>query len=225
VVPLTTVIVFAKVPVPGTVKTRLARHLGRAAATRLARSFLVDTWKSVTELPAIDRVLALTGVGPLPRLDPIPRIWDQGDGDLGDRMERALHRATRRGAPAIVIGTDAPGRPPQLVRTAVERLRAGSPAVLAPTADGGYHLIGVRRTVPGLLEGLPFGSPTTLAATQARLAHLDMPPDVLAPWYDIDELDDLNRLANDLRRGVIRAPATQRTIEQLGLDQPTGRRP
>jgi len=219
-VPLATVIVFAKVLVPGTVKTRLAARLGCDAATRLARAFLLDTWEGLTPVAAARPVLALTGSGPLPRLVPTPEIWDQGSGDLGDRMERALHRATRGGTPAVVIGTDAPGRPPALLDAAIESLHAGTPAVLGPTTDGGYHLIGVVRTVPGLLRRLPLGSHTTLATTRARLTRFGMAPRLLAPWYDVDEPEDVARLAIDLRRGAIHAPHTARALHSLGLTRP-----
>ncbi len=220
-----TLIVFAKVPVPGIAKTRLARELGPDAAARLARGFLLDTWEAVTATASARPVLALTGTGPLPRFTPSPTIWDQGAGDLGARMSRALHRATRDGTPAIVVGTDAPGRPPTLLAEALTRLVAGTPAVLGPTVDGGYHLIGVRDATPDLLHGLPWGSSGTLRATQQRLIAAGQPPHLLPTWYDVDEPADLVRLRRDLATGTIHAPHTASVFDQLELPMPLAEPP
>src|SRR4051794_7934189 len=106
------VCVFAKPPRAGAVKTRLAALLGDDRAAALARAFLLDTWNTATRLPDVDVVLASTEAeAPEWSSLGIAGVWPQGDGTLGDRLERVLRSALASHPFAIAIGTDIPGLP------------------------------------------------------------------------------------------------------------------
>ncbi|HEY6006575.1 MAG TPA: TIGR04282 family arsenosugar biosynthesis glycosyltransferase [Anaeromyxobacter sp.] len=210
-----TVCVFAKPPRPGQAKTRLAAALGDERAAALARAFFEDTWSAVTSIPWATPVLATTDpsagewVG-VPRA----RVWSQGGGDLGERLERVLRRALRGAAAALAIGTDTPGLPPALLSQARLALRRAD-AVLGPCEDGGFYLLGLRRCPPGLLRDLPWGSADTFRRTASRLRERGLRTGVISPWFDVDRLADLECLHALVARGEVRAPRTARALEAL----------
>lgn len=156
-------ILFAKAPVPGRVKTRLARDVGAEAAAELQRAFLLDLGRRFSpfgEDPAdqVDPIVRLDQVAQVVACSPDPdapvfeqlaelgwRRWRQGDGPLGARLRRAFERAARQGAERVVLlGSDSPTLPALLVRQAFDALASGAEAVLGPVFDGGYYLVGGR---------------------------------------------------------------------------------
>lgn len=199
------IVVFAKAPVEGRVKTRLARSRGDAFAVALARASLEDTWAMLDGIDGLDRVLAWDGDAP-----PYP-AWPQGDGDLGDRLERMLVRALDRAPFAIALGSDSPGLPRAYVEDACEAL-AGHDAVIGPALDGGFYLLGVRRWIPGLLAAVPWSHTSTCAETLARLDRHGFRTARLPPFFDLDVEDDLERFAREHAAGAIVAPETARVI-------------
>ena len=192
------------------VKTRLAASIGGPAAASLAESFLADTIAMVRECSCALPVVATT--------EPIPKVtlpqWPQGKGDLGARLETILCRALTQAPAAIALGADSPDLPARMLDFAIQRL-ATSDAVLGPSSDGGYYLIGLRRCPPGLLNGLPWSSAHTCQATADRLRERGLLLHLLSPWHDVDDLDDLRAL--HLRTGGGPASATRDTISQLSL--------
>ena len=209
--PRTTICVFAKPPEPGRVKTRLAPAIGEAAAAELAWAFLRDTVSSLRTLPWADVVLVTTGPLPAPLGPP---EWTQGDGDLGDRMERALARALRTAPRAMVVGTDSPGLLHAHLHEA-HRALATTDAVLGPADDGGFYLIGLTRCPEGLLAGLPWSREDTLARTRARLTERGLRATLAPSWFDVDRPEDLTRLRRELDAGLVRAPETHRLLRAL----------
>lgn len=210
------VAVFAKPPVPGAAKTRLAASIGAHAAARLARAFFEDTWASLQRLRGVRLVLA----GTVPELGAYGleagELWGQGDGDLGARMERVALRALAEAPWFIAVGTDSPGLPPGIFEEA--RLAfVQHDAVLGPATDGGYFLLGLTRAEPGLLSLLPWSTPDTLEATRARLLARRYSVATTAPWFDVDERSDLLRLKDALDRRVVTAPRTAAAIAALCL--------
>lgn len=208
--PPATVCIFAKPPEPGRVKTRLAPALGEHGAADLARAFLADTCRAVRTLPWASPILATTGplddalAGDLPQ-------WPQGEGDLGARLERVLARALSEGPRAIAIGTDSPGMPTALLDAAHDALDSVD-AAIGPTDDGGFYVLALRRCPPGLLAGLPWSQPDTFARTLERLRASGLSVRVLAPWFDVDHPEDLERLRTMLSIGAIVAPSTSRYL-------------
>ncbi len=214
-----TVLVLAKPPLPGLVKTRLEPCVGPSGAAALAGAFLADTWALVRSLGGVRPVLATTTI--LPGFCELAggEQWLQGDGDLGARLERVLRRALEGTPRAIAIGADTPGLPRSLLERAHEHL-ARADAVLGPCVDGGFYLIGLRRCARGLLADLPWSTERTYAATLARLMERGLRTAVLPPWFDVDRPEDLVELRRRLDRGEIEAPRTAESLARVGLGKP-----
>lgn len=189
-------------------KTRLVPQLGADGAAALARAFFLDTWALCSRLSWAETVLATTDVTS-PEWSDLPKaqVWAQGRGSLGDRLERILRRALRHWPAAIAIGTDLPGLPPALLDAARQTLQTAD-AVLGPSDDGGFYLLGLRRCPPTLLADLPWSAADTFAATLERLSAQGLETTVISPWFDVDEPPDLARLRAMLEQGRLHAPAT-----------------
>lgn len=204
--------VFAKPPRPGEVKTRLMAELGRAGAAALANAFFLDTWAAVSRIAWARPVLATTDVtAPEWKLPRGTAMWPQGQGNLGQRLERILRRALETHPMAIAVGTDAPGLAVALLDAAREALRSVD-AVLGPSDDGGFYLLGVRRFPAGLLDGIPWSTSETFARTLDRLHARGLTTTVLPPWFDVDRPSDLERLRLLVLSGRIFAPETARVL-------------
>jgi len=186
--------VMVKAPELGRVKTRLAATHGDEFALQFARACLADTWESSSQLLGLCTELVVSGSAPLPPLPNSPATQSQAPGDLGARMEAALNFGLTKANFAMLIGTDSPGLPPHYIGDAADALRAGYDAVIGPTADGGFYLIGVRRCPSGLLEELPWSQPHTRAATLSRLAASKLTTRLLGDWFDVDDQAGLMRL-------------------------------
>lgn len=204
--------VFAKPPVPGRVKTRLAARVGDVPAALLAGAFLADTWDVVSSVRWARTVLATTeGTASDFGLPGQPDIWLQGEGDLGKRLERIIQRGLTEVDFVIAIGADSPGLPERLLVEARDEL-ARADAVLGPSDDGGFYLAGFKRCPPGLFDDLPWSQRTTFTATRARLDQCGMVVHILEPWFDVDQVEDLDRLRHSIEMGAVHAPATRRLL-------------
>jgi uncharacterized protein len=194
-------VVFAKYWQPGSVKTRLAAGIGDQPACRVYRAFLKCLLAQLGSL-ADRHVLAFW---PEPRRAAFARLagpaWTvepQQGNNLGQRMSRHLAAALAAGAARVVlIGSDAPTLPPQLVQEAFRRLRT-VPVVLGPAADGGYYLVGVAGTVPPIFTDIAWSTADVWEQTVARLHAAACPFATLDPWYDVDTVADLVRLRDEL---------------------------
>jgi rSAM/selenodomain-associated transferase 1 len=204
------VFVFAKPPLPGLVKTRMAPTIGAARAAELAEALLRDT---LACLPREDVTIATTdpswfaGFG-------TPAI-DQGTGQLGARLERVLRPAIARAGWAAAVGADTPGLPLGHL-SAARALLADNEAVLGPTRDGGYWLIGLRRCPEGLLSDLPWSQANTMEATAERLRAWGLTTALAPTWFDVDEPEDLDHLARLHESGDLCAPHTWEVMKQCG---------
>lgn len=208
----TTLCIFAKAPRAGAVKTRLAATIGADAAARLADAFFWDTLELAEQLAPARVVVALSGDEMLlPTLRDRVDIWPQGEGDLGARLERNLRRALTESLRVLAVGTDSPGLPVALLVQALAALDTHD-AVLGPADDGGFYLLGTRKCPDGLLSGLPWSSANTREKTLARLEERELTVKLLAPWFDVDREQDLERLRTLLGTGEIHAPATCRVL-------------
>lgn len=192
------VIVMLKYPRPGAVKTRLIPAVGKQRASEIYRSLVRHTLHELDEFARIGEVSVELRVADAPD-ETAARNWlgktrlirAQGEGDLGQRMERAVCSAFDEKAEAVVvIGTDCPG------------LRAGHLAwafavlerthlVLGPAVDGGYYLIGVRRHYVDLFREMEWSTSAVLDQTIAKAAALGIGYEKLDPLRDVDLAEDL----------------------------------
>lgn len=183
------IVVFARAPALGKVKTRLAPALGEWRTLLLHRRLLCHALRTAgasgcgpVELYATARHSRL-GRGPAPRL--------QRGADLGERMHDAFSRGLRRHERVILIGTDSPALTPRDLRRADRLLRGGCEAVIAPALDGGYALIALRKPSRALFEGIAWGGPRVYAETQQRLERLGWRWRALRVVPDVDRPADL----------------------------------
>lgn len=194
----TAIIVFAKAPAPGLAKTRLAPVLGEAGAAALAERMLRH---------ALDQAVA-ADVGPVelcaapdathPALQAAAAdkgvcLTEQGTGDLGLRMHRALARSLMRQGRALLIGTDAPSLTAAVLRQAASVLQAHD-AVFVPALDGGYALVGQRRADPRWFADMRWSHDRVMEDTRERLRAAGVRWAELPAVADIDEPDDLVHL-------------------------------
>jgi rSAM/selenodomain-associated transferase 1 len=194
--------VFAREPVPGRAKTRLAPLLGAESSALLARSFLLDTLDRLRPFPG-DLWLAHTPADAgeafrqlLEECEAPPFLMPQATGDLGSRLDLAICRLRERGYERVLLlGADSPTLPWPTLMTLHEGL-AEYDFTLGPARDGGFWGLGARIWRAGLLYELPWSAPETFAATRDRL--LSAGSVALAPsWYDVDTSADLIRLSVD----------------------------
>lgn len=202
----TRILVFAKAPISGQVKTRLIPALGEAGAARLARRMLDHTLDQAlaarigqVELCASPAITAADWAGySLPRG---VEASDQGEGDLGARMARASQRALTRNERVLLIGTDCPSLSARHLREAAAALDCNE-AVIYPARDGGYPLLGLRAFHPSLFTDMPWSTAAVAELTLARMQALAWCVWVGGELSDIDEPADLVRLPTHLDPGT-----------------------
>jgi rSAM/selenodomain-associated transferase 1 len=192
--------VFAKAPVPGRVKTRLARTIGTEMATSAYRALAERTLATAAAAQRAGVVGAIE-LWLDPDSDPAAiapwrdrfgvTIESQSGGDLGARMRSALRSSIARGIPALLIGTDVPGYDVAYLARAAAALERHD-AVIGPAEDGGYVLVGLARDID-VFGGVPWSTPEVLAATRALLAGVGASHVELPPLWDVDTLDDYVR--------------------------------
>jgi len=194
----TTIIVFAKAPQPGLAKTRLIPTLGAERAAALARRML-----EMTLVQALDAKVGPVELWATPTISdpawqsmPIPatvEIRDQPEGDLGVRLAYAARCGLERSAGVMLIGSDCPELDSAALREAAHALRHVD-AVMHPTVDGGYALLGLRRFHPRLFSDIAWSTNTVAQETIQRVDSLQWSLHVAAIFNDIDEPADLRRL-------------------------------
>jgi rSAM/selenodomain-associated transferase 1 len=223
------VYILAKEARGGAVKTRLCPPLDEAQSALLALAFAEDTLARLAglrEAARLDVRLALDdgdANADLPRGGGVRGVADrlgllvegQGGGDLGARMARLVERGAEGGLPTMLVGTDSPDLPPEMLRAAARAL-ARVDVVVAPAQDGGYVLVGARRPVPALFEiDAPWSGPQVFEATCRALRRAGCSYEALPAWDDVDDAAALARLARRLEEGGgAAAPATARLLAE-----------
>ena len=189
---------FSRCPEPGRSKTRLIPAVGAEGAARLQEVFLRDTLTRLSSLAETSVVLWVAGD---PRHAAIQRAThelpvaissQEGEG-LGDRIECAFARGLESAEKMILVGSDSPTVPLSLLERAYEVLD-DQDAVLGPTPDGGYYLIGFRQGRRPQLNGVRWSTTRTLSDTQSAFSHQGLSHSLLPPWYDVDTSADLRIL-------------------------------
>ena len=184
------VILFARAPVAGQVKTRLAAGVGAEAAARLYTAFVRDVAARASGRFSVELHLD-EPTSAWPEIDCLRRL--QPAGDLGVRMMQALAEALARGFERVaILGTDAPDLPEAHID---ELLQGESDVRLGPAEDGGFWGICCRRIVDTMFDGVPWSSTRTLEATEAAFRHGGLSVSLASVWADVDEPIDLQRLA------------------------------
>lgn len=200
----TALIIFAKAPVAGLAKTRLMPALGAEGSARLAQQLLLHAVQQAAQLPWAALALCVSPDTTHPAFaqaqdlarDTGPNRLDvslQGDGDLGQRMHRALLRGLSQHPAVLLMGTDAPGLNAAVLQEATQALLRHD-AVFVPARDGGYALVGLRRPVPELFEGMVWSTPEVMAHTRQRARQVGLRWAELPALADIDEPADLVHL-------------------------------
>ncbi|MDH5536468.1 MAG: TIGR04282 family arsenosugar biosynthesis glycosyltransferase [Betaproteobacteria bacterium] len=195
----TRVVVFAKAPEPGAVKTRLIPPLDAEGAAALHARLMERVMATACTAAVGTVVIACT-----PGTDhPFFRycgarygaaLEPQGEGDLGARMLTVTRRALAASTAVILIGCDCPALTPEHLRAAARALRQGQDAVVAPAEDGGYVLIGLARTDGALFHDIPWGGAQVMADTRRRLDALGWRWSELDTLWDVDRPQDYERL-------------------------------
>ncbi|MFD7504789.1 DUF2064 domain-containing protein [Streptomyces sp. NPDC059850] len=182
-----TVVVIAKEPVAGRVKTRLTPPYTPAEAAALAEAALGDTLHAVLGMPARRRVLALDGA-PGPWLPPGIEVVPQGGGGLDERLATAFAGCQ---GPTLLVGMDTPQITPALLAPALggDGWR-DCDAWFGPAADGGFWALGLAEPDPELLRGVPMSTPVTGAAQRRRLVNAGLRVRELPVLRDVDTADD-----------------------------------
>lgn len=186
------VLVMAKNPVPGQVKTRLTPPYSPGAAAALAGAALLDTLDAVCAAPARRRLLVIDDDPAFPVPDGVELMTQRG-GPLDERLENALADAwSGAGLPMLLVGMDTPQvTADDLTRAARQLLAPGVDAVLGPAADGGFWAIGLRRWEPGLVAGVVMSRAGTGAEQLSRLLSAGLRVDLLPVQHDVDTSDDV----------------------------------
>ncbi|MFG2603444.1 DUF2064 domain-containing protein [Streptomyces sp. NPDC048514] len=184
---MTTLLVIAKEPRPGRVKTRLTPPFSPHEAAELAQAALTDTLHAVAATPATRRVLVLDGA-PGPWLPQGFEVLPQCGGGLDERLADAFAHCS---GPALLIGMDTPQVTPELLTVDFGE----GDAFLGPAEDGGFWALGLSESDPALLRGVPMSTPETGAAQRARLVAAGLRVRELPRLRDVDVAADARAVA------------------------------
>jgi rSAM/selenodomain-associated transferase 1 len=214
--------VFVRRPTAGTVKTRLAARFGAEGAALLYRAFVEDTLALCARVRAAGRVdVVLWSDGSdstvsqwAETLETCPRL--QPEGNLGVRLAAAFEEGLAGYERVVVIGSDMPTLPIEIIGTAFESLEQQR-FMLGPAQDGGYYAVGASGGLCPTFEGVRWSTQTALEDTVKANAPAE--PKFLPPWYDIDEPEDLAVLRAHLSIDSTAAPATASCMRALDRTQ------
>jgi rSAM/selenodomain-associated transferase 1 len=221
------VIIMAKAPLAGTVKTRLQPHLSAGECAQLAACFLDDTISKAKTLKIQRLIIAYSPAG---EIDYFRRLTDEktsfvrqkGD-NLGEKMFSAFEFAfAQKTDAAVMIGTDSPTFPVDFIEQAFRFLEADSDAVLGKTEDGGFYLIGLRKSDARIFSAVRWSSPETFAQVRENIMNLSWHLREVPGWYDVDEPKDLEQLKNEFLHNETarkRAPQTFEWIKKLATKE------
>jgi uncharacterized protein len=197
---MTRIVIMAKVPIAGSVKTRLAPALGEQGAADLALRMLHHCIETALGAKAGEVELCLAAHSTQADFQqaikarwPSLQFSDQGEGDLGERMSRIVKRVTQSGQPVILLGTDCPDITSLTLQAAAKALQQNACAIV-PTFDGGYCLIALRQHHPSLFSNIAWSTNSVYASTLAALRQLHWQVATLPMLHDIDEPSDLQYL-------------------------------
>jgi uncharacterized protein len=213
-------VIMAKAPKPGAVKTRLTPRLSLQAVTAFYRCLLDDTLALARSLVGVEiaimcpdsdvnELASLTGQG-------VRVVAQKGEGLAAGLTSVFAHFVEGSQRRIIAFNSDSPHLPRSVIEEAFEILRAHD-LVVGPTDDGGYYLVGAKASHPTLYSGSGMGTSSALERLLSRARVLELSVGFEDPFYDIDVADDLIRLAAELQRAPARAPRTAVWLKQWGM--------
>lgn len=218
------VILFARDPVLGKVKTRLSPYLEDETILKLYTCFLQDSLNKIMQVENADRFV---GVYPSNEsgffkgtLGSDIHLFVQEGESLGDKMRQAIQDRFAEGYKrAVIIGSDSPSLPVPYIQQA---LGSDKDLVLGPSADGGYYLIGMREQVVEVFDGVAWGTEKVLQETLEHIQSAGVELDLLPVWYDVDSPDDLKFFETHLnlieQAGHGKAGATGALLNEIAED-------
>ncbi len=193
-------IIFAKLPRAGKVKTRLGTEIGMDAASKLYEQFIRFLFKRLSGSNVADKIVF--AVSPRSQLAEFARAFPGANAyipqyesaNLGLRMQQAFSWGFTHGAnKVVIIGSDSPNLPLNRIRQAFQALEQNQ-VVLGPADDGGYYLIGADAVYPRIFENIPWSTSQVLTKTLHTLQSNGLAYELLEPFYDVDDLEGLKRL-------------------------------
>ena len=213
-----TLVIMAKAPKPGRVKTRLNPSLPQPAVIAFYCCLLDDTLQLVRSLGDVEIAIMCPGsdVDEMANLvgDGVRVVAQTGEG-LAAALTSVFREFAAAGRRVIAFNSDSPHLPVSVLQSAFETL-VTSDVVVGPTHDGGYYLVGAKTTHPALFEGDGMGTGNALDILLQRAGAMQLSVGFTDPFYDIDVVDDLVRLAAELKLAPARAPRTAAWMKQWG---------
>jgi rSAM/selenodomain-associated transferase 1 len=210
-------VIMAKAPRPGSVKTRLAPSLSPGALTAFYSCLLDDTLELARSLSDIEVAIMCpdTDVNELTQLagTEVSVVAQKGKGLAAGLVSVFAHFAEDHHRRTIAFNSDSPHLPRSVLEDAFETLAAHD-VVVGPTHDGGYYLVGAKASHPTLFAGDGMGTSSALERLLSRVRALKLSVGFADPFYDIDVADDLTRLAAELRLAPARAPRTAAWLQE-----------
>jgi uncharacterized protein len=217
-------VVMAKAPREGEVKTRLLGALSPEEARRIYVAFLSDTFALMEDVMEEREMLTLalcyTPEGEEEAFEEVERegslmIPQRGEG-LGERLANCFADLFALGfETVVVIGADSPTLPGEYVFDAFECFETDDDVVIGPAEDGGYYLVGMRKLHARIFEDIPWGGDGVLNATVERAKEAELNLALLPEWYDVDRPDDFERLKLELENNKDVAKFTRRFLKDI----------
>lgn len=213
-------VIMAKAPRPGAVKTRLASSLTPAAVADFYRCLLEDTLELARSLGNVE-VAIMCPDGDVNELTQLAGGQTRVVAQVGEGLAAGLtsvfkHFTEDRPRRTIAFNSDSPHLPPSVLENAFETLAAHD-VVVGPTHDGGYYLVGAKAAHPTLFAPAGMSTSSALERLLSRAQTLELSVGLADPFYDVDVADDLARLADELRLAPQRAPRTARWLRDWEL--------
>ena len=219
-------VLFAKRPQLGEVKTRLAQEIGDLFAVRFYKAFLEDTISKMIEFSLTAVKTHLFVFFPFsnddffqkPHLNKFNLRFQKGE-DLGEKLSSAMRQLLPAYEKVVIIGADSPALPVAFIQAAFFLLDQNE-IVLGPSLDGGYFLIGMTEPILEVFEDIPWSTSAVFPQTIKKVRSLNLNLGLLPPWYDIDDLDGLRFLKTHLNTGFSKnlaiAESTKNLFKKLG---------
>lgn len=197
-------IVFAKEPAKGEVKTRLSKYLSTGECLNLYKAFIKDTLNIAKRLKCEGRILAFESAKGSPKyLKSVGRrftFYKQRGKDLGEKMHDAFRHAYRKKyEKVVIIGSDSPTLTSRFINDAFKALDKAE-VVLGPSLDGGYYLIGMKKACSAIFKSIRWSSKSVFEDTLKNIKKLKKTATIIKQWYDVDGPKDLIRLRKEIKK-------------------------